>query len=42
MAGLLARAVIVIDVNGKIVYTELVDDIVHEPNYDAALEALKD
>lgn len=40
MAGLLARAVIVIDEEGKVIYTELVDDIVHEPNYEAALMAL--
>lgn len=41
MAGLLARAVVVIDENGKVIYSELVDDIVHEPNYEAALRALK-
>lgn len=41
MAGLLARAVIVIDENGKVVYRELVDEITNEPNYEAALEALK-
>lgn len=41
MAGLLARAVIVIDEAGKVLYTELVDDIVHEPNYKAAIVALK-
>lgn len=40
MAGLFARAVIIIDENGKIIYTELVPEIKHEPNYDAALEAL--
>lgn len=41
MAGLLARAVIVIDKDGKVVYRELVDDIVHEPDYKSALMALK-
>ncbi len=41
MAGLLARAVIIIDEDGKVVYRELVDDIVHEPDYKAALKALK-
>ena len=41
MAGLLARAVIIIDENGKVVYRELVDDIIHEPDYKAALKALK-
>jgi thioredoxin-dependent peroxiredoxin len=41
MAGLLARAVVIIDESGKILYTELVDDIVHEPDYAAALAVLK-
>lgn len=41
MAGLLARAVVVIDEQGTVVYTQLVDDIVHEPDYQAALEALR-
>jgi thiol peroxidase len=41
MAGLLARAVIIIDETGKVLYRELVDDIVHEPDYKAALKALK-
>lgn len=38
LAGLLARAVIVIDASDKIVYTELVPEIAQEPNYDAALK----
>lgn len=38
---LLARAVFVIDKNGKIQYLELVPEIAQEPNYDSALEALK-
>lgn len=38
---LLARAVLVIDKNGKIQYLELVPEIAQEPNYDSALEALK-
>ncbi len=41
MAGLLARAVIIIDAEGKIAYRELVDDITHEPDYAAAMKALK-
>ncbi|MCB5246948.1 MAG: thiol peroxidase [Candidatus Cloacimonetes bacterium] len=41
MAGLLARAVIIIDTEGKVAYTELVDDITHEPNYAAAMKAFK-
>lgn len=40
-AGLLARAVVVADENGKVLHTELVSDIVNEPNYDAAVAALK-
>ena len=39
--GLLARAVVVADENGKVLHTELVSDISHEPNYDAAIAALK-
>jgi thiol peroxidase len=41
LAGLLARAVVVIDAHGKVAYTELVPEIGQEPNYDAALAALK-
>jgi thiol peroxidase len=40
MAGLLARAVIVIDGRGKVVYSQLVDDIAKEPDYDRALACL--
>lgn len=40
LAGLLARAVIVVDETGTVTHTELVDDITHEPNYAAALAAL--
>jgi thioredoxin-dependent peroxiredoxin len=39
-AGLFARAVVVIDTNGKIKYTELVPQIGEEPNYEAALKAI--
>lgn len=41
LAGLLARAIIIIDAHGKVVYSELVPEIAQEPNYDAALNALK-
>jgi thioredoxin-dependent peroxiredoxin len=41
LAGLMARAVVVADASGKIVHTELVSEIAHEPNYDAALKSLK-
>ncbi len=40
LAGITARAVIVLDENDKVVYTELVPEITQEPNYDAALAAL--
>jgi thiol peroxidase len=39
-AGLLARAIVVIDADGNVAYTELVPEIAQEPNYDAALAAL--
>ncbi|MCC6759152.1 MAG: thiol peroxidase [Candidatus Omnitrophica bacterium] len=38
---LLARAVLVIDTAGKIQYKEIVSEVAKEPNYDAALTALK-
>ncbi|WP_300728402.1 thiol peroxidase [uncultured Bacteroides sp.] len=41
LCGLLARAVVVINPEGKVVYTELVPEITQEPNYEAALAALK-
>jgi thiol peroxidase len=41
MRGLLARAVVVVNPKGNVEYTELVDDITHEPNYDAALAVIK-
>lgn len=41
LKGLLARAVIIIDEEGKISYRELVSEITHEPDYAAALRSLK-
>lgn len=41
MAGLLARAVVVIDAEGRVVHTELVDEITAEPDYEAALAAAR-
>lgn len=41
MAGLLARAVLVLDESGKIIYSKLVSEIASEPNYEKALNALK-
>lgn len=40
LAGLLARAVVVIDETGNVTYTELVPEIAQEPDYAAALGAL--
>jgi len=41
LTGLLSRAVVVINESGKVIYTEQVPEITQEPNYDAALAALK-
>jgi len=40
-AGLLARAVIVVDSDGTVLHSELVADIGRQPDYDAALAALR-
>lgn len=40
LAGITARAVVVIDENNKVVYTQLVSEIADEPDYDAAMAAL--
>jgi len=40
LAGLCARAVVVLDAQNKVLHTELVKEIADEPNYDAALKAL--
>ena len=40
LAGITARAVVVLDENDKVVYTELVPEIAQEPGYDAAIRAL--
>jgi thiol peroxidase len=40
LAGLTARAVVVLDENDTVVHAELVGDIGDEPDYDAALKAL--
>jgi len=41
LRGLLARSVVVVDEQGKVIYSQLVPEIVDEPNYDAAVAALK-
>lgn len=40
MSGLTARAIVVIDEKGSIKHTELVSEVVDEPNYEAALAAV--
>ncbi len=40
LAGLCARAVLVLDTDNTVLYSELVPEIAQEPNYDAALAAL--
>lgn len=41
LAGLTARAVVVLDENNKVLHSELVSEIADEPNYAAALAVLK-
>jgi len=40
LAGLLARAVVVIDAKGRVAYSELVAEIGSDPNFEAALQAV--
>lgn len=40
MQGLLSRAIVIINPEGKIIYTEQVTEIADEPNYDAAIAVL--
>jgi thiol peroxidase len=39
LAGVTARAVVVLDEDNRVLHTELVSEIADEPNYDAALQA---
>ncbi len=41
LSGLLARAVVVLDSSDLVIHAELVPEIAMEPDYEAALEALK-
>lgn len=41
LQGLFARAVVVIDGKGKVVHSQLVAEIAHEPDYAAAAAALR-
>ena len=40
LAGLTARAIVVLDANNKVTYTELVKELADEPDYEAALKAV--
>jgi len=41
LAGLTGRAVVVLDEDNKVIYTQLVGEIADEPDYDSALAALR-
>ena len=41
LAGITARAIVVLDANDNVVHTELVEEIAKEPDYDKALAALE-
>jgi thiol peroxidase len=41
LQGISARAIVVLDENDNVAYTELVPEITQEPNYDAALAAVQ-
>ncbi|WP_426754979.1 thiol peroxidase [Myxococcus sp. Y35] len=40
--GLLARSTFVLDREGKVVFREIVPEMTHEPDYDAALKAVRE
>ena len=40
LAGLFARAIVVLDAEGKVIYTQLVPEIAEEPDYQGALNIL--
>jgi len=41
MAGLHSRAIVIVNAEGNVIYTEQVPEIVQEPDYEAALSAIK-
>lgn len=41
LAGLLSRAVVIADEQGRVIYTEQVPEIVQEPDYEKALAVLR-
>jgi len=40
LAGVMARAVVVIDENNKVIHTQLVEELTNDPDYDQAIAAL--
>ncbi len=40
LAGLLSRAVVVLNEQGKVIYTEQVAELTQEPDYESALAVL--
>lgn len=40
LTGLLARSIVIIDKDGKVIYTEQVPEIAQDPDFEAALQAL--
>lgn len=40
LAGITARAIVVLDQDNSVVHAELVSEIAHEPDYEAAIQAL--
>ena len=42
LTGLMSRAVVVVGADGSVIYTEQVPQISQEPNYEAALSALRE
>jgi thiol peroxidase len=41
MTGLMSRAVVVLDEKGKVIYTQQVEELANEPNYEEVLSVLK-
>ncbi len=42
LEGLTSRAIVIIDENEKVIYTEMVAEVAEEPDYESALLALKE
>ena len=40
LAGITARAVVLLDADNNVIYNQMVSEIAEEPDYDAAMKAL--